>query len=58
MVNEKEELFIGHLIKSQEWFENKVHDYHGNKVKIHYYRYINSELKFIVNLAHGGCLYA
>lgn len=34
MVNEKEELFIGHLIKSQEWFENKVHDYHGNKVKI------------------------
>lgn len=31
---EKEELIIGHLIKSQEWFVNKVHDYHGDKVKI------------------------
>lgn len=30
----KEEYFIGVLIKSQEWFEDKVRKYHGNKVEI------------------------
>lgn len=91
------------MIKSHEWFENKVHDYHEDKVTLlsrynaprqiqrqeaierdrqkdrycqshgiplyrmnvpfygakkwdykDYYRYINTELKFIVNLVHGG----
>ena len=27
-------IYIGHIIKSQQWFEEKVKNYHGNKVEI------------------------
>ena len=30
----KEWWFIGHINKSQEWFEEKVKNYHGNKVGV------------------------
>lgn len=58
------------MIKSHEWFENKVHDYHEDKVTllsrynaprqiqrqeaIERDRQKYTELKFIVNLVHGG----